>query len=71
MLFKGVLALCIIVLLTIGAYWQPANSTTDQKATKMRNSIEMQARKAKDNQEQSIRLLADALFQETLLSLLQ
>lgn len=64
MFFKGVVALSTIVLLTIGAYWQPADSTTDQKATKMRNSIEVQARKAKDNQDQSIRLLADAIFQD-------
>lgn len=63
MFLKGVLVLSTAALLTVGAYWQPVDST-DKKATKMRNSIEEHARKAKDNQEQSIRLLADALFQD-------
>lgn len=63
MFLKSVLTLSALALLTLGAYWHPSDST-DKKATKMRHSIEEQARKAKDNQEQSIRLLADAVFKD-------
>jgi hypothetical protein len=63
MLLKSLLALCIVGL-AVGAYWQATTSASNNSAKKMIHPIEEKARKAKANDESSIRELADAVFND-------